>query len=356
MWEPADRLTMTPDQRCALEIWTHTSGVPARQALRARICLLANEGVSNRQIATRLNCSRPTVLLWRQRFVEGGPAGLEHDAPRGPSSRRLPSARVAFIAQASRDGRQLNGWRWTTRALAKRLHVSHTSVARIWAMHGLQPHRDKLRRRYRKPAAEIIQPLADVVGLYLNPPERALVFCVHDLQIYDRIRDQSQAAGCHCSAPAHDHVQAGPAALLAALSAAENQVLGGCFQQPRHLAFLDFLRKLDRQTSREATLHLVIEDSPTLHHELVKNWLANRARFHVHVTPAGASWLEQARQVFAEISKLGLRQHSYWSAAPLADVVQQHALEHKNACAPLVWTSPSMLLKTYVGAVGVLAD
>lgn len=347
---------MTPDQQRTLEAWASAPGVPPALVLRAKICILARQGLPNRQIAARLSTSRPTVLLWRNRFAEGGPAGLEHDAPRGPSKRRVSVSRVSFIVKASREGQQPNGRRWSTRTLAKRLRVSQTTVARIWEAYGLQPHRAKLHRRYRMPDQEVILAIADVVGLYLNPPDKALVLCVNDLKIYDRITPSSPAAQCRCGAQTHDHAHSGPAALLAALSAAEGQVIGSCFEQPRHLAFLNFLRQMDKETSREATLHLIVEDSPTLRHELVKSWLANHSRFKVHVTQTGASWLTHAQQVFSEISDAGLRQHSFWSAAPLADAVKRHILTSESICAPLVWTSQSMQFKTYVGNCGVFAD
>ncbi|MCX7010460.1 MAG: IS630 family transposase, partial [Kiritimatiellaeota bacterium] len=340
---------MTPEQVRILEVWDGASDAPSYLALRSRICLLAHQGLPNRQIAERLSTSRVTVLLWRRRFAEGGPAGLEQDAPRGPSSQRLATSRINFIVKAAREGQQLNGKRWSTRSLAKRLHVSHTTIALILEAHDLQPHRAKLQRRYRKRDQEVIQPVADIAGLFLNPPDRALVLCVNDLKVYDRINATSPAAQCRCGDQEHDHVRSGPAVLLDALSTAEGQAIGGCFEQPRHLAFLDFLHTMEQQTPREAALHLIVEDSPTLHHALVKNWLANHARFHVHVTPAGISWPERARQVFAEISRAGLRAHSFWSAAPLADELQRHTLEHKDACAPFVWTSRAMHLKTYVG-------
>jgi hypothetical protein len=140
------------------------------------------------------------------------------------------------------------------------------------------------------------------------------------------------------------------------LSTAEGQVIGGCFERPRYLEFFNFLRRINRQTSRETLLHMVVEDSATLQHEKVKSWLANHRRFRVQITPAGTSWLAHARQVFAEISQAGLRAHSYWSAASLADDVKRYILASKNTCAPFVWTSRTMLLKTYCGNCGVFAD
>ena len=212
MWEVATPLAMSEEQLRQLKAWVRAPATPQKIVLRSRICLLAREGRSNRQIARELNISRPTVILWREHFVQAGVAGIEHEPPRKPSSRRLDAERSRRIVETTLHSSPKDATHWSTRSLARHLGLSHMSVARVWEANGLQPHRIKTFKLSRD--KHFVEKLTDVVGLYLNPPDKALVFCVDEksqIQALDRTQPglppQARALRNHDSrlcSPRHD--------------------------------------------------------------------------------------------------------------------------------------------------------
>lgn len=178
MWKQTDALLMSSKQRTTLEAWIHAKTTPQRVVLRSRICLLAADGESNNAIAHQLHVSRPTVLLWRKRFETQGPSGLAEDAPHGPSSRRIDSEKVKTIVEATLQTTPMDATHWSTRTMAGKVGISHATVARIWEAHGLQPHRVETFKLSKD--KRFVEKLTDVVGLYLNPPDKALVLCVDE--------------------------------------------------------------------------------------------------------------------------------------------------------------------------------
>jgi len=339
MWKPAAALPMSLEQRHTLEAWVRAPTSPQYIVLRSRICLGAHAGLPNAQIATQLHTSRPTVLLWRQRFAQAGPAGLEQDAPRGQSAQRLESARVNAIVEATLHTTPADATHWSTRTLAKHCGVSHMTVARLWDAHGLLPHRVKRFKLSRDP--QFVEKLTDGVGLYLNPPDKALVLCVDEksqIQALDRTQPGLPMKKGRCGTMTHDYVRHGTTTLFAALDVLEGKVIGGCFQRHRHEEFLKFLRQIDRETPLELALHLIVDNYGTHKHPRVQRWLARHRRFHLHFTPTSSSWLNLVERWFAEITRKRIRRGSFHSVAELVAAIEQYIQVNNQNPKPFVWT------------------
>ena len=289
MWEVATALTMSEEQLRQLKAWVRAPATPQKIVLRSRICLLAREGRSNRQIARELNISRPTVILWREHFVQAGVAGIEHEPPRKPSSRRLDAERSRRIVETTLHSSPKDATHWSTRSLARHLGLSHMSVARVWEANGLQPYRIKTFKLSRD--KHFVEKLTDVVGLYLNPPDKALVFCVDEksqIQALDRTQPGLPLKRGRCGTMTHDYVRHGTTTLFAALNVLEGTVIGECFNRHRHEEFLKFLRQVDRQTPSGLDLHLIVDNYATHKHPSVKGWIEKHPRFHLHFIPTSS--------------------------------------------------------------------
>jgi len=339
MWKPAPALPMTAEQQQTLEAWVRAPTTPQYVVLRSRICLQAHEGWANHRIATELGTSRPTVLLWRQRFVEGGPTALEQDASRGESAQRLDSSRITAIVEATLHTTPRDATHWSTRTLAKQSGVSHMTVARIWDAHGLQPHRVRTFKLSRDPA--FVEKLNDVVGLYLNPPDKALVLCVDEksqIQALDRTQPGLPMKKGRCGTMTHDYVRHGTTTLFAALNVLEGRVIGGCFERHRHEEFLQFLRQIDRQTPPDMALHLIVDNYGTHKHARVRRWLAKHPRVHLHFTPTSSSWLNLVERWFAEITRKRIRRGSFHSVAELVAAIENYMQINNQNPKPFVWT------------------
>lgn len=339
MWDPACALPMTPEQKQTLQAWVRAPTTPQYVVLRSRICLQAHEGLPNHRIATQLGTSRPTVLLWRQRFAEGGPIALEQDASRGVSVQRLDPSQTNAIVAATLHTTPRDATHWSTRTLAKQCGVSHMTVARIWDAHGLQPHRVRTFKLSRDPA--FIEKLTDVVGLYLNPPDKAVVLCVDEksqIQALDRTQPGLPMKKGRCGTMTHDYVRHGTTTLFAALNVLEGKVIGGCFERHRHDEFLQFLRQIDRQTPAALALHLIVDNYGTHKHAQVRRWLAKHPRFHLHFTPTSSSWLNLVERWFAEITRKRIRRGSFHSVAELIVAIEKYIQLNNQNPKPFVWT------------------
>jgi hypothetical protein len=261
MWNQAECLPMNAEQQEQLEGWIRAPSTPQKVVLRSLICLLAREGKPNAQIARELHTTRPTVLLWRKHFGQYGVAGLEHEPPRRASTRRLDEETVRKIVDTTLQTKPVDATHWSTRTLARHLKLSHMTVARVWDRHGLQPHRVRTFKLSRD--KQFVEKLTDVVGLYLNPPDKALVFCVDEksqIQALDRTQPGLPMKRGRCGTMTHDYVRHGTTTLFAALNVLEGTVIGECFSRHRHEEFLKFLRQVDRQTPAGLDLHLVIDN------------------------------------------------------------------------------------------------
>lgn len=330
---------MTMEQRKTLEAWVKARTSPQRVVLRSRICLLAAEGVSNNAIAKRLETSRPTVILWRRRFAKDGPAGIAEDAPHGTSPRRIDTETVNQIVDRTLHSHPPDATHWSTRTLAKEIGVSHVTVARVWEAHGLQPHRVKTFKLSKDP--RFVEKLSDVVGLYLNPPEKALVLCVDEksqIQALDRTQPGLPMKKGRCGTMTHDYKRNGTTSLFAALNVLEGTVIGSCYPRHRNQEFLKFLRQIDRETPTGLDLHLILDNYRTHSHPNVEQWLGNHSRFHLHFTPTSSSWLNLIERWFAELTRKRIRRGVFRSVPELVASIEEFIRINNLDPKPFVWT------------------
>lgn len=339
MWKPTAALPMSLEQKRTLEAWVRARNTPQTVALRARICLLASEGMPNNAIAKRLETSRPTVLLWRKRFKERGVLGLSEEAPKGPSKRRLSRSKVDEIVQATLHTKPPGATHWSVRTMAKAQGVSPATVARIWQAHGLKPHRVKTFKLSKD--KRFVEKLTDVVGLYLNPPDKAIVLCVDEksqIQALDRTQPGLPMKKGRCGTMTHDYKRNGTTTLFAALNVLDGTVIGSCYPRHRHEEFLKFLRKIDRETPDGMNLHLIVDNYGTHKHPNVKKWLSKQKRFHLHFIPTSSSWLNLIERWFGEITQRRIRRGVFHSVPDLIAAIEEYIRLNNQDPKPFVWT------------------
>ena len=339
MWKKADALLMTEGDKRTLEAWLRGKKTPQRILLRSRICLLATEDISHNAIAKRLNTSRPTVLLWIKRFREQGLTGLSKDAPHGLSPRRLEGEKVKAIVEATLHTKPKDSTQWSTRTMAKAQGVSHTTVHRIWDAHGLQPHRVKTFKLSNDKRFE--EKLTDVVGVYLNPPDKAVVLCVDEktqVQALDRTQPGLPIKKGRCGTMTHDYKRNGTTCLFAAMNVLEGKVLGSCYPRHRHIEFLKFLRTIDREVPNDLDIHMILDNYGTHGHPNVKTWLEKHPRFKLHFTPTSSSWLNLIERWFGEITRKRIRRGVFRSVPELIAAIEEYIRCNNEDPKPFVWT------------------
>ena len=343
-------MPISAEQRKTLEAWSRAKTTPQRIVLRSRICLLAAEGKANNAIARQLRTSRPTVLLWRKRFEKQGAPGLSEDAPHGPSAKRLASGKVRGIVEATLHTTPPDATHWSTRSMARAQGVSHASVARIWDAHGLKPHRIETFKLSKD--KRFVEKLTDVVGLYLNPPDKALVLCVDEksqIQALDRTQPGLPMKKGRCGTMTHDYKRNGITSLFAALNVLDGKVIGACYPRHRNEEFLKFLRKIDRETPGALPLHLILDNYGTHNHPNVKKWLGKHPRFHLHFTPTSSSWLNLVERWFAEITRKRIRRGVFKSVPELIVVIEDFIRINNANPKPFVWTKKADEILQKVG-------
>lgn len=339
MWQPTKPLPMSAEQQKTLEAWIQATTTAQRIVLRSRICLLAAEGKSNNSIAVQLSVTRPTVLLWRHRFAEQGATGLAEDAPHGRSSRRTKDKVIKAIVEATLHTTPPDATHWSTRTMAAKFGVSNATVCRIWDAHGLQPHRVETFKLSKD--KRFVEKLTDVVGLYLNPPSKALVLCVDEksqVQALDRTQPGLPMKKGRCGTMTHDYKRNGTTCLFAALNVLEGTVIGSCYPRHRNEEFLKFLRQIDRETPPELDLHLVLDNYGTHNHENVHQWLGKHPRFHLHFTPTSSSWLNLVERWFGEITRKRIRRGVFKSVPELIEVIREFIRINNQNPKPFIWT------------------
>jgi transposase len=340
MWDPAAPISISPDQRRVLDTWVRAASTPQSIALRSRIILLAAEGLSNRQIAHQLGTSRPTVLLWRDRFEEGGTAALTEIREGRGRKRRISAKKVQQIVTATLHTTPKAATHWSCRTMAKAQGVSAATVQRIWEAHGLQPHRVATFKLSRDP--RFVEKLTDVVGLYLNPPDKAVVLCVDEksqIQALDRTQPGLPMKKGRCGTLTHDYKRHGTTTLFAALNVLEGKVIGQCLPRHRHQEFLKFLRRLDREFPTELDLHLIVDNYGTHKHANVQRWLTQHPRFHLHFTPTSSSWLNLVERWFRELTGKRIRRGVFHSVKDLIQAIQEYLDTYNEDPRPFVWTA-----------------
>jgi len=339
MRNKAEPLQMSSEQRSQLGAWVRGKTTSQRVVFRSRICLLAAQGLSNTEVARQLHTSRPTVLVWRKRFRDQGPMGLTKDAPKGPSPRRLDGEKVKAIVEATLHTLPADATHWSTRTMAKAQGVSHNVVAQIWRAHGLQPHRVRSFKLSRD--KRFVEKLTDVVGVYLDPPDKALVLCVDEksqVQALDRTQPGLPLKKGRCGTMTHDYKRNGTTCLFAALNVLEGTVIGSCYPRHRNIEFLKFLRKIDRETLKGLALHLILDNYGTHTHPNVTQWLAKHPRFHLHFIPTSSSWVNLIERWFAEITRKRIRRGVFHSVPELVETIGNFINTYNENPSPFVWT------------------
>jgi len=340
MWDVADPLPISAEQRRTLESWIAARNSPQKVVFRSRVVLMAATGKSNRSIAQQLNTSRPTVILWRQRFLQGGPAALVEDAPGRGRKPQITTQKIKQIVEATLHSKPIAATHWSVRTMAVAQRVSPASVQRIWDAHGLEPHRTRRFKLSRD--KHFVEKLTDVVGLYLNPPDKALVLCVDEksqIQALDRTQPGLPMKKGRCGTMTHDYKRNGTTTLFAALNVLEGTVVGECMPRHRHQEFLRFLRKLDGEFSPELDLHLVVDNYGTHKHPKVKNWLTKHRRFKLHFTPTSSSWLNRVERWFGKLTDKRIRRGTFFSVEELEAAIDEYLEENNKQPKPFAWTA-----------------
>ena len=340
MWTPAEKLVMATADRRLLETWTRAHHAPQSVAMRCHVVLLAADGLANNAIAKILGISRPTVLLWRARFAAAGPQALVADAPGRGRRRSITAAKVKRIVTATTQTTPPAATHWSCRTLARAQGVSPATVQRIWDAHGLQPHRTRTFKLSRD--QRFVEKLTDVVGLYLHPPDKAIVLCVDEksqIQALDRTQPGLPLKKGRCGTMTHDYKRHGTTTLFAALNVLEGKVIGQCLPHHTNHEFLRFLRRLDREFPRDLTLHLILDNYGTHTHPNVTAWLATHPRFVLHFTPTSASWLNLVERWFREITTKRIRRGVFHSVEDLIAAIDAYLRETNKNPKPFVWTA-----------------
>ena len=347
MWESAESLSVSPRDRRELVRLVRNPRTPQKLALRASIVLGAADGVSNNQLAQELATSRPTVIQWRRRYQQTGVAGLLQDAPRPGRKKQITAEQIAAILDATLHTTPKDATQWSSRTLAQAQGVSHSTVFRIWQSYGLQPHRIESFKFSTDP--QFAAKVRDIVGLYLNPPDQALVFSVDEksqIQALDRTQPLLPLRPGIPARQTHDYTRHGTTTLFAALDVLTGKVVGSCQPRHRHEEFLNFLEALDRATSRKRQIHLILDNYGTHKHPTVRAWFNARPRYHLHYTPTGSSWINLVERWFAEITRKRIRRGTFRSVGELVRAIREYIRENNKAPHPFVWTaSASRILR-----------
>jgi transposase len=346
----AAETALSAEQRALLERWAGAQKTPQSVALRARILLAAAAGASNSEIARTLGVSRPTVILWRSRFAEGGPQALTETRPGRGRKPTISAAKIKAIVQATTQTKPPGQTHWSCRSMAEAQGVSAATVQRIWDAHGLKPHRVKAFKLSNDP--HFTEKLTDVVGLYLNPPEKAIVLCVDEksqIQALDRTQASLPMKKGRAGTMTHDYKRNGTTTLFAALSMLDGSVVGQCLPRHRHQEFLKFLRHLDREFPGKCELHLIVDNYRTHKHANVDAWLAKHPRFHLHFIPTSSSWLNLVERWFRELTDKAIRRGVFHSVPDLIAAIDQFLTAHNNDPKPFIWTASADAILAKVG-------
>jgi len=340
--------------RVALEAWLRSQNMPQALATRARIVLGSADGDSIRELAQQLRITQRTVCLWRNRYRQQGIAGLKTQARSGRRRRITAAQERAVVAATMRPPKTAT--HWSARRLAKVVGLSRATVHRIWQKYGLQPHRIEHFKFSADPQFET--KLADIVGLYLDPPERALVLCVDEKSQIQALNRTAPLLPLRPGIPAqmtHDYQRNGTTSLFAALEVATGKIHGRCYRQHRHLEFVAFLNSLARRYPKRE-IHLICDNYGTHKHPAVRQWLAEHSRFHLHFTPTSASWLNLVERWFGVISQQAIRRGSFDSAAELERTITDFIADWNENAKPFVWTKTARQIKRSIRSAELISE
>jgi len=336
---PLKPFTLTSETLDQLQSIARSPSMPQALARRARIVLMAAEGMSNSEIAQQLKLSRPTVGLWRERFLAQGLVGLYNELRPG-APRSIKDEQIHSLMHRTLQSKPEDATHWSCRSMASVTKLSKSTVHRLWSAFGVQPHRQKHFKLSTDPF--FVEKVRDIVGLYLNPPENAMVLCVDEksqIQALDRTQPMLPLGLGYVEGVTHDYLRHGTTTLFAALDIASGQVITQCKARHRHQEFLQFLSHIDRNVPEDLDIHLVADNYATHKHPKVNKWLAARPRYHVHYTPTYASWLNQVEIWFNIITQRAIRRGSFRKVKDLIANIKRFVDNYNPKAKPFAWTA-----------------
>jgi transposase len=354
MSRPAAPLVLDEGQRELLESLAKSRTSEHRVVQRARVLLHAADGVSNSDIAVLVGVSRQTVLAWRAEFTVRGLAKLGRVAAGRGRKASIPQETIDTIVELTLHTKPDGATHWSCRSMAAKAGVSPATVQRVWSARGLKPHLVATFKLSTDKRFE--EKLVDVVGLYLNPPDQAVVFCMDEksqIQALDRTQPSLPLTKGRAGTMTHDYKRHGTTTLFAALDVLTGKVIGKCFARHRHDEFLRFLRTIDTSVPRKLHIHLIVDNYGTHTHPNVKAWLAKHPRFHLHFTPTSSSWLNMVERWFGELTDKMIRRGVFHSVGDLIEAIEEFLRVHNDDPEPFVWTATaeSILAKVQRGRV-----
>ena len=335
---PKTALSLTTEERARLESLAHRSRTASALARRARIVLACAAGRDNKAVARQLRCSPTTVGKWRARFLNERLDGL-YDEPRPGAPRQISDEQVEQVVVRTLESKPRGATHWSTRSLAKASGMSRATISRIWRAFGLQPHRSQTFKLSPDPL--LVEKVRDIVGLYMNPPDRAVVLCVDEksqIQALDRTQPLLPMRPGQAERRTYDYKRHGTTCLFAALEVKTSRVIGRLHRRHRSLEFRKFLDEIDAQVPPEFDVHLILDNYGTHKTPLIRNWLAKRPRYHLHFTPTYGSWMNLVERWFAELTNKQIRRGVHRSIRELETAIREFLDVHNENPKPFVWT------------------
>ena len=333
-------VVLSSEQRDLLESRARARSAAARSVERARIVLLAAAGMQDKQIAAKLRIMPEKAARWRNRFLDGGLAALDKDAPRPGRTPTITPSKIQEVIRKTTQEKPSNATHWSTRSMAQAAGLSEKSVRRIWHQHGLKPHLARTFKVSNDP--QFAEKLEAIIGLYLNPPEHAIVLCADEksqIQALDRTQPGLPLKKGRCGTMTHDYKRNGTATLFAAMSTLDGTVISMCDDRHRHQEWLKFLRVIDDVTPPDKELHLIADNYATHKHPKVQKWLARHPRFHVYFTPTSSSWLNMVERFFRDLTEQRLRRGIFRDVEELIMAMGDYIDKHNDNPKPFVWTA-----------------
>lgn len=332
-------VVLSVDERDKLQSWSRRSTSQQRLAIRARIILACAEGVANGEVARRLNVTPQTVGKWRERFQAKRLSGLTDD-PRPGAPRTISDAKVEEIITKTLETKPANATHWSTRSMGAVVGLTHDSIGRIWRAFGLKPHLTESFKLSTDPW--FTEKVRDITGLYLNPPDRAIVLSVDEksqVQALDRSQPLLPLAPGQPERHTHDYIRHGTTSLFAALNVATGQIIGQCHRRHRHQEFLKFLNVIADRMPQDREIHIIMDNYATHKTPRIQKWFLKHPNWHIHFTPTSSSWMNQVERFFAEITEKRIRRGAFRSVAALEQAIQDYLIHHNKSPKPFVWTA-----------------
>ena len=349
MRKPSPRLDMSDSEKEILETLSKSHIASHREVVRAKALLLAGQGIANTAIGLQLGISPSTVVTWRSRFAKDGLAHFAMVLPGRGRKPQIPDEKIEAIVEATLHLKPPGENHWSCRSMAKACGVSSATVQRIWKARGLQPHRVKTFKMSND--AHFEEKLVDVVGLYLNPPERAVVLCMDEktqIQALDRTQPGLPLKPGRAGTMTHDYKRNGTTTLFAALNVLSGEVTGKCMSKHRNTEFLRILRQIEREVPKGLQIHLILDNYGTHKHPTVRAWLEKHPRFHLHFTPTSSSWLNLVERWFRNLSDKAIRRGVFHSVPDLIEAIDDYLNANNDDPKPFVWTATAEEILTKV--------